>query len=90
VLLGASIIVVILIVAILVPNVRNVFGAAGATSSVSLMAILPGLFYNYLHRDSTDPAVRWHMRSSLVFAVFGAIVGVVSLAGVIMSWVSAA
>lgn len=85
--LGVVIVGVILLVAIFVPDVRNVFGAAGATSSVTLMAILPGLFYSKLHTGTSDPAVKRHVQAGVAFAVLGAVIGVVSFAGVIMSWV---
>ena len=86
--LGVVIVSVILLIAILVPDVRNVFGAAGATTSVTLMAILPGMIFSRIHKDTDDPAIMRHVNFGLVFAAFGALVGVVSLAGVIMSWVS--
>uniref|UniRef100_A0A4W4HKQ4 Amino acid transporter transmembrane domain-containing protein n=1 Tax=Electrophorus electricus TaxID=8005 RepID=A0A4W4HKQ4_ELEEL len=74
------------LLAIYVPDIRHVFGVVGSTTSTCLIFVYPGLFYLRL---STD-----HIRSctsvwAIVLMVFGVLVGLLSLAVIIISWVNA-
>lgn len=74
---------VLLSLALVVPTIEAVFGAVGATTSVSLVFILPGVFYCRL---SPGPMVCRAKALPLAFACMGVVIGVSCLAGIILGW----
>jgi solute carrier family 38 (sodium-coupled neutral amino acid transporter), member 6 len=85
---GAATLGFVTAVAIAVPNIRYVFGAAGCTSSVSLVFVLPGLFYATIAKQQGYLGT-WtgHRRGAITMLVAGVLVGAISLSGIIMGWV---
>jgi len=71
---------VVLALAIFVPSIQDVFAVVGATSSVSIMAILPGIFYLKLTRD--HPPSKSKTVAYCLVAV-GVLLGTTSLSAVI-------
>lgn len=72
-----------LVLALFVPDIKNVFGLAGATSSVSLMFILPALFYLKIAEGSYKSKSKL---PAVIMVVLGVVIGVGCVGGVIASW----
>lgn len=79
-----SILAVVLILAIFVPDIRNVFGVVGSTTSSCLLFVFPGLFYLRIsgRRFSSLDYV-----GAALLVVFGLAVGAFSLTLIILTWV---
>lgn len=74
---------VVVLLAEYVPDIRNVFGVVGATTSTCLLFVYPGLFY--LRINSHDiRSCSSTMAGALV--VFGVFVGLLSLCIIVLSW----
>ncbi|XP_036062120.1 probable sodium-coupled neutral amino acid transporter 6 isoform X2 [Onychomys torridus] len=76
--------IVIVLLAIYVPDIRNVFGVVGASTSTCLIFVFPGLFYLKLSRED----FLWKKLGALLLLVTGALVGSFSLALIIFDWVN--
>ncbi|KAG9336619.1 hypothetical protein JZ751_002966 [Albula glossodonta] len=74
---------VVLLLAIYVPDIRNVFGVVGSTTSTCLLFVYPGLFYL---RISGDPLKSPQAISAVALVVFGVLVGLLSLCVIIVTW----
>lgn len=80
-----SILGVVLILAVFVPDIRNVFGVVGSTTSSCLLFVFPGLFYLSISRQRF-----WSLDyiGAALLVVFGSVVGVFSLTVIILTWVN--
>ncbi|KAJ8288968.1 hypothetical protein COCON_G00016270 [Conger conger] len=78
---------VVLLLAIYVPDIRNVFGVVGSTTSTCLLFVYPGLFYL---RISEDPLRSPQAISAVALVVFGVFVGLLSLCVIIVTWAQGA
>ncbi|KAM6912675.1 putative sodium-coupled neutral amino acid transporter 6 isoform 2-T4 [Xenentodon cancila] len=75
---------VVLMLAIFVPDISNVFGVVGSTMSSCLLFVFPGIFYLKISNE--------HLRSfdsigAAFLLVFGLLMGVFSLSTIIITWV---
>lgn len=77
--------IIIVLLAIYVPDIRNVFGVVGASTSTCLIFVFPGLFYLKLSRE--DFLSRKKL-GALLLLVTGTLVGSLSLALIIFDWVN--
>ncbi|XP_056152319.1 probable sodium-coupled neutral amino acid transporter 6 [Lampris incognitus] len=75
---------VVLLLAILVPDIRNVFGVVGSTTSTCLLFVFPAVFYLKL---GDQPVGSPESLGAAALLVFGLIVGVLSLFVIIVTWV---
>lgn len=76
--LTAAIIGLVLVLALYVPGLQAVFGIVGATSSVSLLFLCPGLCYlKIVEGPSSNP----DKRQAITLVIAGAIILLVSLGG---------
>ncbi|KAM9788140.1 probable sodium-coupled neutral amino acid transporter 6 isoform X1 [Syngnathus typhle] len=75
---------VVLFLAIFVPDIRNVFGVVGSTTSSCLLFVFPGLFYLKISRQ---PLRSLDSIGAMFLVAFGLVVGVISLSGIIFTWV---
>ncbi|XP_054909388.1 probable sodium-coupled neutral amino acid transporter 6 [Poeciliopsis prolifica] len=75
---------VVLMLAIFVPDIRNVFGVVGSTMSSCLLFIFPGIFYLKI---SSQPIKSVNSIGAIFLVVFGLMMGVTSLTVIILSWV---
>ncbi|KAM4723611.1 putative sodium-coupled neutral amino acid transporter 6 [Anableps anableps] len=75
---------VVLILAIFVPDIRNVFGVVGSTMSSCLLFVFPGIFYLKI---SSQPLKSVDSIGAIFLVIFGLIMGVSSLTVIILSWV---
>ncbi|XP_062971261.1 solute carrier family 38 member 6-like [Cynocephalus volans] len=77
--------VIIVLLAIYVPDIRNVFGVVGASTSTCLIFVFPGLFYLKL---STEDLLSCRKLGAFVLLIFGIFVGNFSLAVIIFDWIN--
>lgn len=77
--------VIIVLLAIYVPDIRNVFGVVGSSTSTCLIFIFPGLFYLKLSREDF---LSWKKVGACVLLIFGILVGCFSLTLIIFDWIN--
>ncbi|XP_038191811.1 probable sodium-coupled neutral amino acid transporter 6 isoform X1 [Arvicola amphibius] len=77
--------IIIVLLAIYVPDIRNVFGVVGASTSTCLIFVFPGLFYLKLSREDF---LSWKKLGALLLLVTGTLVGSFSLVLIIFDWVN--
>nr|XP_015206054.1 PREDICTED: probable sodium-coupled neutral amino acid transporter 6 isoform X1 [Lepisosteus oculatus] len=83
-LITLTLIGIVLLLAIFVPDLRNVFGVVGSTTSTCLLFVFPGLFYL---RISTENFRSPQKLCALALLVFGVCVGLLSLCVIVVTWV---
>ncbi|XP_067894884.1 probable sodium-coupled neutral amino acid transporter 6 [Heterodontus francisci] len=74
---------VIVLLAIYVPNIQNIFGVVGSTTSTALLFIYPGLFYL---RISREPLKSLKKLVALGLIILGFLIGAISLPVIIITW----
>uniref|UniRef100_A0AAA9TV60 Solute carrier family 38 member 6 n=1 Tax=Bos taurus TaxID=9913 RepID=A0AAA9TV60_BOVIN len=77
--------IVIVLLAIYVPDIRNVFGIVGSSTSTCLIFVFPGLFYLKMSREDF---LSWKKLGAFVLLIFGILVGNFSLALIIFNWIN--
>ncbi|TMS20956.1 putative sodium-coupled neutral amino acid transporter 6 [Larimichthys crocea] len=75
---------VVLLLAIFVPDISNVFGIVGSTTSSCLLFVFPGIFYLKI---SNQPLRSFDSIGAGFLVVFGLCVGLVSFVVIILTWV---
>ncbi|XP_051871457.1 probable sodium-coupled neutral amino acid transporter 6 [Pristis pectinata] len=75
--------ILIVLLAIYVPNLQNIFGVVGSTTSAALLFIYPGLFYLKISRE---PLKSLNKLGALGLIILGFLMGVVSLVLIIINW----
>ncbi|XP_051914069.1 sodium-coupled neutral amino acid transporter 3-like [Hippocampus zosterae] len=73
---------------IFVPSIRDIFGLIGATSAPSLIFILPGIFYIRIVPAEQEPFLSRPKIQAACFAALGFVFMVVSLSFICIDWVS--
>ncbi|XP_069712976.1 solute carrier family 38 member 6 isoform X1 [Phaenicophaeus curvirostris] len=75
---------IVVLFAMYVPDIKNVFGVVGSTTSTCLLFVYPGLFYLKLSReDFLSP----QKLGACALVIFGICVGLLSLVVIIFSWI---
>ncbi|XP_053923840.1 probable sodium-coupled neutral amino acid transporter 6 [Cuculus canorus] len=75
---------IVVLFAMYVPDIKNVFGVVGSTTSTCLLFVYPGLFYLKLNReDFLSP----QKLGACALVIFGICVGLLSLVLIIISWI---
>lgn len=74
---------VVLLMAIFVPDIRNVFGVVGSTTSSCLLFVFPGIFYLKI---SSQNFRSFDYFGAVFLVVFGLIVGVFSFSVIVITW----
>ncbi|XP_033917881.1 solute carrier family 38 member 6 isoform X2 [Melopsittacus undulatus] len=74
---------IVVLFAMYVPDIKNVFGVVGSTTSTCLLFVYPGLFYLKLSRE--DLLSRQKL-GACALVVFGICVGLLSLVLIIFNW----
>nr|XP_033706971.1 probable sodium-coupled neutral amino acid transporter 6 isoform X2 [Tursiops truncatus] len=77
--------IMIVLLAIYVPDIRNVLGVVGSSTSTCLIFVFPGLFYLKLSREDF---LSWKKLGAFVLLIFGILVGNFSLALIIFNWIN--
>ncbi|CAH2328725.1 probable sodium-coupled neutral amino acid transporter 6 [Pelobates cultripes] len=75
--------IIIVLLAIYVPDIRNVFGVVGSTTSTCLLFVFPGLFYAKL---STEPYCSLQKLGACGLLVLGICIGACSLTLITVNW----
>ncbi|XP_037127705.1 sodium-coupled neutral amino acid transporter 3-like [Syngnathus acus] len=73
---------------IFVPSIRDIFGLIGATSAPSLIFILPGIFYIRIVPAEQEPFLSRPKIQAACFAALGIIFMIVSLSFICIDWAS--
>ncbi|XP_054651464.1 probable sodium-coupled neutral amino acid transporter 6 isoform X3 [Dunckerocampus dactyliophorus] len=74
----------VLMLAIFVPDIRNVFGVVGSTTSSCLLFVFPGIFYLKIGRQ---PLPSFDSVGAMALVVFGLIMGIISFSIIIFTWI---
>ncbi|XP_064420832.1 probable sodium-coupled neutral amino acid transporter 6 isoform X2 [Latimeria chalumnae] len=77
--------VAIVLLAIYVPDIKNVFGIVGSTTSTCLLFVYPGLFYLRISREDLRSCQKL---GALALLLFGVCVGILSLIFIISNWIT--
>ncbi|KAM9842205.1 putative sodium-coupled neutral amino acid transporter 6 [Aulostomus maculatus] len=75
---------VVLSFAVFVPDIKNVFGVVGSTTSSFLLFVFPGIFYLKI---SSQPLKSFDSIGAVALVVFGLIMGVISFSVIVITWV---
>ncbi|XP_035866632.1 probable sodium-coupled neutral amino acid transporter 6 isoform X5 [Phyllostomus discolor] len=77
--------IIIVLCAVYVPDIRNVFGVIGSSTSTCLTFVFPGLFYLKLSREDF---LSWKKLGAFVLLILGVLVGNFSLAVIVFNWIN--
>ncbi|KAF6132947.1 solute carrier family 38 member 6 [Phyllostomus discolor] len=77
--------IIIVLCAVYVPDIRNVFGVIGSSTSTCLTFVFPGLFYLKLSREDF---LSWKKLGAFVLFILGVLVGNFSLAVIVFNWIN--
>uniref|UniRef100_A0A673Z541 Sodium-coupled neutral amino acid transporter 3-like n=1 Tax=Salmo trutta TaxID=8032 RepID=A0A673Z541_SALTR len=86
--IAVCLLIIVNLLVIFVPTIRDIFGIIGATSAPSLIFILPGIFYIRIVPEETEPLKSKPKIMASCFAVLGFIFMVMSTSFIIIDWVS--
>ncbi|XP_045918028.1 probable sodium-coupled neutral amino acid transporter 6 [Micropterus dolomieu] len=74
---------VVLLMAIFIPDISNVFGIVGSTTSSCLLFVFPGIFYLKI---SSQPFRSFDSVGATLLMVFGLIMGLLSFSIIVITW----
>ncbi|XP_054423441.1 solute carrier family 38 member 6 [Pteronotus mesoamericanus] len=77
--------IIIVLFAIYVPDIRNVFDVVGSSTATCLIFVFPGLFYLKLSREDF---LSWKKLGAFVLLILGVLVGNFRLALLIFNWIN--
>ncbi|KAK6308214.1 hypothetical protein J4Q44_G00214850 [Coregonus suidteri] len=86
--IAVCLLIIVNLLVIFVPTIRDIFGIIGATSAPSLIFILPGIFYIRIVPEETEPLKSKPKIMAACFAVLGFVFMVMSTSFIIIDWVS--
>ncbi|KAJ8259992.1 hypothetical protein GJAV_G00175830 [Gymnothorax javanicus] len=86
--IAVSLLIIVNLLVIFVPNIRDIFGIIGATSAPSLIFILPGIFYIRIVPTSVEPLKSRPKIQAACFAALGLAFMVMSLSFILLDWVN--
>uniref|UniRef100_A0A6Q2YLW9 Amino acid transporter transmembrane domain-containing protein n=1 Tax=Esox lucius TaxID=8010 RepID=A0A6Q2YLW9_ESOLU len=86
--IALCLLIVVNVLVILVPNIRDIFGIIGATTAPSLIFILPGLFYIRIVPTEQEPMKSRPKITAACFTAMGFIFMSMSLTFIIIDWVT--
>ncbi|XP_037592795.1 sodium-coupled neutral amino acid transporter 5 isoform X2 [Cebus imitator] len=78
--------VLVNVLVIYVPTIRDIFGVIGSTSAPSLIFILPSIFYLRIVPSEVEPFLSWPKIRALCFGVLGVLFMAVSLGFMFANW----
>ncbi|XP_041129779.1 sodium-coupled neutral amino acid transporter 5b [Polyodon spathula] len=85
--IAVCLLIVVNLLVIFVPNIRDIFGIIGATSAPSLIFILPGIFYIRIVPEEREPLKSRPKIQAAIFAAVGFIFMIMSVSFIILDWV---
>ncbi|KAK1894681.1 putative sodium-coupled neutral amino acid transporter 6 [Dissostichus eleginoides] len=80
-----TILSVVLLLALFVPDIRNVFGVVGSTTSTCLLFVYPGIFYLKIH---AGPLRSFDSIGAVLLVVSGFIMGIISFSIIVNAWIN--
>ncbi|XP_012681615.1 sodium-coupled neutral amino acid transporter 5b [Clupea harengus] len=86
--IAVCLLIVVNILVISVPNIRDIFGIIGATSAPSLIFILPGLFYIRIVPTEDEPMNSRTKIQAACFTAVGFIFMIMSLTFIALDWIN--
>ncbi|XP_077185573.1 sodium-coupled neutral amino acid transporter 5 [Paroedura picta] len=86
--IATCLLVLVNILVIFVPNIKDIFGVIGATSAPSLIFILPSIFYIRLVPNEKESLLSKSKIQAACFATLGFIFMVMSLSFIVADWVT--
>ncbi|XP_060108728.1 sodium-coupled neutral amino acid transporter 5 [Heteronotia binoei] len=86
--IATCLLVLVNILVIFVPNIKDIFGVIGATSAPSLIFILPSIFYIRLVPSEKESLLSKSKIQAACFAALGFIFMVMSLSFIVADWVT--
>ncbi|XP_066212281.1 sodium-coupled neutral amino acid transporter 5 [Saccopteryx leptura] len=78
--------VLVNVLVIYVPTIRDIFGVIGSTSAPSLIFILPSVFYLRIVPSEVEPLSSWPKIQVLCFGVLGVLFMAISLGFIFANW----
>uniref|UniRef100_A0A8D1PF46 Solute carrier family 38 member 5 n=1 Tax=Sus scrofa TaxID=9823 RepID=A0A8D1PF46_PIG len=78
--------VLVNVLVICVPTIRDIFGVIGSTSAPSLIFILPSVFYLRIVPSEVEPLYSWPKIQALCFGVLGVLFMAISLGFMFANW----
>ncbi|XP_063792094.1 sodium-coupled neutral amino acid transporter 5 [Pseudophryne corroboree] len=88
ILIAVCLLIVVNLLVIFIPNIRDIFGVIGATSAPSLIFILPSIFYLRIVPNEKEPLLSRTKIQAAIFASLGFVFMIMSLSFIIVDWVS--
>ncbi|XP_034996231.1 sodium-coupled neutral amino acid transporter 5 [Zootoca vivipara] len=88
VIIACCLLVIVNLLVIFVPNIKDIFGVIGATSAPSLIFILPSIFYIRIIPNEKEPLRSRSKIQAACFAALGFVFMVMSLSFIILDWVT--
>ncbi|XP_063064844.1 sodium-coupled neutral amino acid transporter 5b [Engraulis encrasicolus] len=86
--IAVCLLIVVNVLVILVPNIRDIFGIIGATSAPSLIFILPSLFYIRIVPKEQEPMNSKPKIQAAIFCSLGFVFMTMSLTFIILDWIT--
>ncbi|XP_036388818.1 sodium-coupled neutral amino acid transporter 5b isoform X2 [Megalops cyprinoides] len=86
--IAVTLLFVVNLLVIFVPNIRDIFGIIGATSAPSLIFILPGLFYLRIIPVDQEPLNSRPKIQVMCFTALGFVFMVMSISFIVLDWVN--
>ncbi|XP_054551725.1 sodium-coupled neutral amino acid transporter 5 isoform X2 [Talpa occidentalis] len=86
VVIALIILVLVNVLVICVPTIRDIFGVIGSTSAPSLIFILPSVFYLRIVPSEVEPLCSWPKIQALCFGALGVLFMAVSLGFMFANW----
>ncbi|KAM8753559.1 sodium-coupled neutral amino acid transporter 5 isoform 1-T2 [Rhynchonycteris naso] len=78
--------VLVNVLVIYVPTIRDIFGVIGSTSAPSLIFILPSIFYLRIVPSEVEPLSSWPKIQALCFGILGVLFMAISLGFIFANW----
>uniref|UniRef100_A0A452RDE7 Solute carrier family 38 member 5 n=1 Tax=Ursus americanus TaxID=9643 RepID=A0A452RDE7_URSAM len=78
--------VLVNVLVICVPTIRDIFGVIGSTSAPSLIFILPSIFYLRIVPSEVEPLYSWPKIQALCFGLLGVLFMAISLGFMFANW----
>lgn len=86
--IAVSLLLIVNLLVIYVPNIRYIFGVIGATSAPTLIFILPGIFYIRIVPEAQEPLKSRPKIQAACFAGLGCVLMVMSVSFIILDWLT--
>uniref|UniRef100_A0A8C4LN63 Solute carrier family 38 member 5 n=1 Tax=Equus asinus asinus TaxID=83772 RepID=A0A8C4LN63_EQUAS len=84
--IALMLLVLVNVLVICVPTIRDIFGVIGSTSAPSLIFILPSIFYLRIVPSEVEPIYSWPKIQALCFGVLGVLFMAISLGFMFANW----